>query len=273
MKVKTLLCMLRSRFHKAWSKDSRKRNAQLLFGGSAWRDTWCSTTTVGSPTLVLLTQRYYWWEAGAMFGGLLDYWYLTGDDTWNDLVMQGLLHQTGPQNDYMTPNQTLTEGNDDQGFWGFTVMAAAERNFPNPPPESPQWLALAQAVFNSMANRWDTTSCNGGLRWQIFTWNKGWNYKNSISNGCLFQLAARLARYTNNETYADWAKKSWDWQFGVGLGVVENDYAFYDGTDVVNNCTAVDHIQWSYNAATFLIGSAYMYNYVRDFAKISLTNI
>ena len=27
----------------------------------------------------LLPPPYYWWEAGAMFGSLLDYWYYTGD--------------------------------------------------------------------------------------------------------------------------------------------------------------------------------------------------
>lgn len=197
-----------------------------------------------------------------MMGGLIDYWFLTGDDSYNDLITQALLFQTGPLNNYMPTNQTLTEGNDDQGFWGFTVMAAAERNFPNPPASSPQWLALAQGVFNSMVERWDMQSCGGGLRWQIFAFNKGWNYKNSISTGCLFQMAARLARYTGNATYADWATKVWDWEFSIGLGSVENNYAIYDGADVLNNCTGIVRTLSSYNAAVFLIGAAYMYNFV-----------
>lgn len=47
-------------------------------------------------------------------GTLIDYWYYTGDTKWNEIIQQGLLFQVGPHNDYMPPNQTMTEGNDDQ---------------------------------------------------------------------------------------------------------------------------------------------------------------
>lgn len=51
-----------------------------------------------------------------MFGAMLDYYYYTGDSTYNDVVSQALLWQVGPNADYLTPNQTKSEGNDDQGF-------------------------------------------------------------------------------------------------------------------------------------------------------------
>jgi len=57
----------------------------------------------------LLVQPYYWWEAGAMFGQLIEYWFYTGDSQYNALVMDGLLAQVGPNNDYMPPNQTKSE--------------------------------------------------------------------------------------------------------------------------------------------------------------------
>jgi len=44
--------------------------------------------------------------------------YYTGDTTYNDEVSQALLHQAGDDYDFMPENQTKTEGNDDQGFWG-----------------------------------------------------------------------------------------------------------------------------------------------------------
>lgn len=196
----------------------------------------------------------------AMFGSLIDYWYYTGDSTYNDVTTQAMLFQVGPNNDYMPPNQTKSEGNDDQGFWGLAAMTAAEVNFPNPPSSSPQWLALAQAVFNTYAARWDASTCGGGLRWQIFTFNNGYNYKNSISNGCLFNIAARLAQYTQNDTYAQWAEKSYDWMSTVGL--LDASFKVYDGSDDTLNCTQVNSIQWTYNAGVFLLGAATMYNYV-----------
>ncbi|KIX93751.1 uncharacterized protein Z520_10657 [Fonsecaea multimorphosa CBS 102226] len=206
-----------------------------------------------------LPAPYYWWEAGAMFGALIDYWYFTGDDSFNEITTQGMLHQVGPDNDFMPPNQTKTEGNDDQSFWGMAALSAAENVFPNPPSDQPQWLALAQAVFNTQAARWDTTSCGGGLKWQIFAFNNGYNYKNTISNGCFFNMGARLAVYTQNQTYADWADRMWDWVSAIGLR--DAQYNFFDGSDDTINCTQLDHIQWTYNAGTFLVGAANMYNF------------
>lgn len=143
----------------------------------------------------LLPGPYYWWEGGAMFGALIDYWYYTGDTTYNDVTTQGLLFQVGSGNNYEPANQSFDLGNDDQAFWGMAALTAAEYNFPNPPASSPQWLALAQAVFNRQAARWDNATCGGGLRWQIFPYNNGYDYKNSISNGCFFNMAARLGRF------------------------------------------------------------------------------
>ncbi|KAK1991785.1 family 76 glycosyl hydrolase [Colletotrichum falcatum] len=203
---------------------------------------------------------YYWWEAGAMWGTMIDYWHLTGDSTYNDVVMQAMLHQVGPNRDYMPPNYTASLGNDDQGFWGMSAMTAAENGFPNPPEDQPQWLALAQAVFNTMASpdRHDNT-CGGGLRWQIPFSNNGYNYKNSIANGCFFNIGARLARYTKNQTYADWAEKTWDWMNSVGF--MDANYNIYDGGHVEQNCTDINKAQFSYNNGVYLLGAAMMYNY------------
>ncbi|KAF4984334.1 hypothetical protein FZEAL_445 [Fusarium zealandicum] len=206
-----------------------------------------------------LPDPYYWWEAGAMFGAMIDYWWITGDETYNDVTSQAMVHQAGEDKDYMPVNQTKTEGNDDQGFWAMAVMAAAERKFPDPPDDQPQWLALTQAVFNEYASRWDTKHCGGGLRWQIFPLNRGYDYKNSISNGCFFNIAARLARYTGNETYADWATKIWDWE--VDAGLINDEHHVLDGVTIRgDDCSSIDKIQWSYNAGIFLHGAAVMYN-------------
>jgi len=195
-----------------------------------------------------------------MFGTLVDYWFLTGDETYNNITTQAMLHQVGDSKDYMPENQTRTEGNDDQGFWALAAMSAAENNFPNPPSDQPQWLALAQAVFNEYVSRWDTQHCNGGLRWQIFPFNNGFNYKNSISNGCFFNIAARLARYTGNKTYSDWAEKVYDWETQVGF--ITSDFRVLDGASVdgTQNCTKPVQLQWSYNSGIFMHGAAVMYN-------------
>lgn len=198
-------------------------------------------------------------------GQLINYWNLTGDTSYNDLVYQAMLFQVGDDNNYMPANQTKDLGNDDQVFWAFSAMDAAESNFRNPPSGQPQWLALAQAVFNSQVPRWETANCNGGLRWQIYQFNAGYDYKNTISTGGLFQLASRLARYTGNATYADWAEKTWQWMYGTPIfGKDENGTAtgdIWDGVYIVNNCSSATQTYWTYNVGTVVMGAAYMYNY------------
>ncbi|KAH7015713.1 glycoside hydrolase [Ilyonectria destructans] len=204
---------------------------------------------------------YYWWEGGAMMGTYVDYWKLTGDTSYNDVVMEGILHQTGENADFMPLNHTASLGNDDQGFWGMTAMLAAENKFPNPPDDKPQWLALAQGVWATQAapGRHDET-CNGGLRWQVPFSNAGYNYKNTIANGCFFNIGARLARYTGNSTYAEHAEETWDWLWKVKY-IDHETYQVYDGGHVEHNCTDVNKATFSYNAAILLQGSAFMYNF------------
>ncbi len=151
-------------------------------------------------------------------------------------------------------------------------MRAAELRFPNP-STSTTWLDLAINAFNDQASRWDTSDCSGGLRWQIFTFNKGYNYKNAIATGAFFQLAARLAKYTGNQTYADWATNSYDWTSSVGF--ISDDYKVFDGAMADGNCSLIDRIEWTYTAGTFMYGSAVMTNFVRSslFVAPTHTNI
>jgi mannan endo-1,6-alpha-mannosidase len=207
-------------------------------------------------------QPYYWWESGLAWDSLINYWALTGDGTYNDAVSEGLLFQVSPAMDFMPANQTKSEGNDDQSTWALAVMTAAENSFPAPASANgTSWLQLAENVFNSQVARWDDKTCAGGLRWQIFTFNNGYNYKNTLSSGNLMQLAARLAKYTGNQTYTDWAEKISQWSFEVGL--VQNEtYSVYDGTQTTSNCTSINRIQWTANLGTYLSAYAYLANAV-----------
>lgn len=82
-----------------------------------------------------------------------------------------------------------------------------------------------------------------------------------MSNVCFFNLGARLARYTGNETYSKQAVEAWDWLTAVGF-VDDETWAVYDGAHVDFNCTDINKAQFSYSAALLTQGVAYMYNYV-----------
>lgn len=208
---------------------------------------------------------YYWWTAGAMWGTLLDYWHYTGDAKFNPTIKHAMMHQVGEQKNFMPRNWSLSMGNDDQAFWGMTAMIAAETGFEDPPPTGPQWLALAQAVFNDqtdMSRRAPDGNCKWGLRWQAYQTNNGWDYINTIANGCYFNIGARLARYTNNATYAEYASKTWD--FLTRLKYIDDDYNVYDGAHYPKQCTDVNRAQFSYNSAIMMQGAAYLYNFTSD---------
>ena len=205
----------------------------------------------------MLPATYFWWEAGGMWGGFLDYFHYTGDATHNAAVTAGLLSNVGPGNDFMGP---YTDGNDDQGWWALSAMAAAEYNLPT---TGIPWISIAQNVHGEMTSRWDTTSCSGGLKWKISPSADGYNYKSTISNALFFQLSARLFRATGNQMYADWAEKIFSWCRTVNL-IDARTWAVYDGTDDTIQCTRVDHDQWSYNIGVFLYGSAVMQSLSSD---------
>lgn len=216
-----------------------------------------------AQTYVDLPAPYYWWECGALVGAMLDYSHYTQDSTYDRTLATALLAQVGPYFDFMVPKDYGEEGNDDQAFWGFSVMSAAERNFPQPNASVPSWLELGANLWNSMDARWNTSSCGGGLFWQIFPSNpNGMTYKNSVSNGGLFQLSARLARATGNQTYLDVAQKVWDWSQGVGL--IDQNYNVLDGASTGDNCSAVNPMSFSYAAGIYLYGAAVMANTTGD---------
>ncbi|KAJ5152997.1 uncharacterized protein N7482_009475 [Penicillium canariense] len=206
-----------------------------------------------------------WFAGGVMFDALIRYWYYTGDSSNNEAVSDGMYWQRG-NNDYFPANYSSYLGNDDQVMWGLAAMTAAELDYPQR-STMPSWLTLAENVFNAQIRRWDDSSCGGGMRWQVWPYESGYDTKNAISNGGLFELAARLGHYTNNQTYSDWAEKIWDWSATTPLlkttttSLVETTtWNIADSTTCQENCTDHGDWQWSFNYGVYMAGAAFMYN-------------
>ena len=65
--------------------------------------------TGNTATVGLLPVPYYWWEAGAVWGAMIDYWHYTNDSTYNAVVTQALLSQAVPTRDFMPLAQQSDE--------------------------------------------------------------------------------------------------------------------------------------------------------------------
>lgn len=196
-------------------------------------------------------------------GAMLDYSHYTNDSTYDDILTTAVSAQAvSPTYDLMVPAYYGSEGNDDQSFWTFTVLSAAERNFPQTSDTSvPSWLQIAENSWNTLTARWNTSACGGGFLWQIFADNpNGLNYRNSVSNGGVFQISARLYRATGNQTYLDWANKIWEWSTGIGF--IDSNYYVYDGADSRENCSIAsrDNVTFSYSAGIYMYGAAVLAN-------------
>ncbi|RAH77088.1 mannan endo-1,6-alpha-mannosidase [Aspergillus japonicus CBS 114.51] len=207
-----------------------------------------------------------WYVAGSMFMTLIQFWQASGVDTYNSVVSHDLMFQAGENYDFFSANYSQWLGNDDQMFWGLAAITASEAGLPERDGK-PSWTSLARAVFNMQVNRWDNETCNGGMRWQVWPYQAGYTMKNAISNGGLFELSARLARFTKNETYAEWAEKIWDWSSTTPLlNTNLTIWNIADSTSNEANCKDAGNNQWTYNYGTYLSGAAFMYNYTNGSA-------
>lgn len=191
-----------------------------------------------------------WTEGGVLFDTMIRYWYYTGNASNNAAIIQGMNRQSG-QNDFLPANYSRYMTNDNQQIWALAAMTAAELDFPQEPSKAP-WITMAENVFDEQVRRWDSSSCAGGLRWLVSADELGWTTKNSEPNGAFFELSARLARYTNNHTYVDWAEKVWD--------IDTRDWAVYDSVSTLDHCKQHTGPMWTFNYGSYISGAAYMSN-------------
>lgn len=218
-------------------------------------------------TVGIFQPPYYWRHSAEAFDGLIDYYTFCqpSNDTLKQIIQDALIHQAGSNYDFMPLNQTSSEASDDQGMWGMALMQAVERKFPDA-DSNHKWLDLVENVVKLLNGRWDSSTCLGGLRWQYDSSRNGYTYKNSITNGILFNLAGRLAKLTGKQEYVDMAKKIWDWIKNDVKYIVEDNgkFSIYDGGHVDQNCQDLDKTQWSYIFGVFISGNAYLYSHTGD---------
>ncbi|KAF9631864.1 Glycoside hydrolase family 76 [Lasiodiplodia theobromae] len=208
----------------------------------------------------LFPDPYTWTESATAWDSLVGYWYLTGDTTHNAAVQTALVGQLGPALDYLPPNQSLHMSNWRQSSWALAALSAAERGLPveSESENVTSWEDLARDAFDTQVPRWDDTTCGGGLRTDIFMFGDEYNSKDSLSQSTFFLLAARLARFTGNQTYVDLAARAYDWMREVKL--IDDDFAVYYNASTTQNCSQVDDTQWSQAAAAIAYGSAVLAN-------------
>lgn len=89
-------------------------------------------------------------------------------------------------------------------------------------------------------------------------------------NGYLFNLAARLGRYTGNQTYLDWADKVWTWMEKVHFITEDGDVTAGLNVTWSQDCKKRTTETRSVDNAVFVAGAAVMYNAVHSYPSTSI---
>ncbi|PKS07283.1 hypothetical protein jhhlp_005885 [Lomentospora prolificans] len=208
----------------------------------------------------------YFWASGSIWATLVDYQHYTGDESFNKDILAALSDSKniGPNKDYLYETSDVRT-TDDIATWALAALAAAERNLPQPNPDVPSWLTLAENSFNYLSGLWDADTCGGGINWALDTEEVQLQpYKSTLTIGAVFQLAARLARATGDENgdFASFANQVWDWS--VKVGFVDPGFNVYDGALADDDCSRINKVQFSHTAGLYLLGSAVMANVTGD---------
>ncbi|MBT0670336.1 glycosyl hydrolase [Novosphingobium profundi] len=114
----------------------------------------------------------------------------------------------------------------------------------------PELLDYAADTFTGLVETyWDET-CGGGI-W----WGPHRTYKNAITNELLLTAATRLYAATGQDSYKQWALRSWGWL--AASGMIGHDGLVNDGLAIdarTGQCRNNGQPRWSYNQGVLLSG-------------------
>ena len=226
----------------------------------------------------MIAFRKHWHLAGKAWDAMIKYQMYTNDTSYQKDIQSALSRNMEelPNHQGYRMARKAPEGGEKEIWWIYPALTAMESRFPALECKSwnasvgsngkcnTSWESLAINAFEEYALRWnkENETCSGGLRWQLE--NPG--YKNTVTNGGFFQIEARLARYTGNSTFAEWATRVWEWTVNVKLMDITDEYHVYDGTDdrQGRNCSLDGYFEtqeWSHTLGLYLHGAANMYAY------------
>ncbi len=148
---------------------------------------------------------------------------------------------------------------DDEGWWALAWIEAYDLT------RDPNYLEMAESIFNDMADAWDD-NCGGGI-W----WSKDRNYKNAIANELFLSVAAHLANRTSRATqrkYLKWGSKEWRWFQGSGMinseSLINDGLRKGPGQLAGGACVNNGRTTWTYNQGVILGGLAELSAASRD---------
>ncbi|KAI1171525.1 glycoside hydrolase family 76 protein [Nemania sp. FL0916] len=185
-----------------------------------------------------------WWHSGVALRAIAEYTLATGSDEYMDMAAFTVTTQRAPLDWWPEGGGDFrADSTDDTGWWALALASLYQAS------GNSTYLDLAKEDEAYMYSYWNTTTCDGGLIWNI----PNRTYHNAISNELYLELTATLHNLIPGDTYyLGQAMQEWEWFNATGM--INSEGLINDGLTEDSSCVNNGQPVWSYNQGVILAG-------------------
>lgn len=185
-----------------------------------------------------------WYQSGIALQAVLDYMVATGSRAYLPQALNTIEQQRGPLPWWPEGGgEFRADSTDDTGWWALALSTLYELTGDD------EWLGISKLDEEYMWKYWNTTTCGGGLIWDI----EFRTYQNAISNELYLTLTARLhSLISGDDKYLNQSLVEWDWFAATGM--INAEDLINDGLTEDAACVNNGQTVWTYNQGVLLGG-------------------
>ncbi|GAP92613.1 putative glycosyl hydrolase [Rosellinia necatrix] len=185
-----------------------------------------------------------WWHSGVALRAVAEYMLITGSREYVDMAAHTVEVQRAPIPWWPEGGGDFrADSTDDTGWWALALASLYQVTGKS------EYLDLAKEDEAYMYGYWNTTTCGGGLIWNI----PSRTYHNAISNELYLELTATLHNLIPGDTYyLGQALREWEWFKATGM--INGKGLVNDGLTEDQACANNGQPVWSYNQGVILAG-------------------
>ncbi|RYP18363.1 hypothetical protein DL765_003975 [Monosporascus sp. GIB2] len=185
-----------------------------------------------------------WYQSGIALQATLDYMLATGSTEYLPQALNTIERQRVPVPWWPEGGgEFRADSTDDTGWWALAMTSMYELTGDG------EYLDIARLDEEYMFRYWNTTTCGGGLIWDI----RDLAYQNAISNELYLTLTARLHRLIHGDTrYLNQSLFEWEWF--AASGMINSENLVNDGLTQDAACVNNGQTTWTYNQGVLLGG-------------------
>ncbi|KAI1468153.1 glycoside hydrolase family 76 protein [Daldinia caldariorum] len=199
-----------------------------------------------------------WWQSGVALWALTEYMVKSGSHEYLPQALNTVKIQREPLAWWPGGDgEFRADSTDDTGWWALAMTSLYDLT------DDEEYLLIAEEDEAYMYEYWNTTTCSGGLIWNI----PSRTYHNAISNEIYLQLTAKLHNLIPGDTtYLNHSLREWEWFKNSGM--INSDNLINDGLTDDASCVNNGMTTWTYNQGVILGGLVELYEATGDISYL-----